>query len=260
MNLLRLWKTFLSFSVSNLIAYRTDLALRLIGMLFNVLFMVIILVLPYRYTDTLAGWQMHEVLIVIGMYFFINGISWAIFKDGIFRMEDKVKYGLMDAILLKPVDSIFMTAFLEIDMTRFADALVGLLIIVSQVVSAGVELNVLNFCATAVSCIASLAIVFALYFSANTLSFWTTEAYIGHVSNPVFSIAKYPVDMWGEKMSRFFYWVVPIGFMSSVPAAVLVGKLPWWWALASVAVAAVWIIGTKNLWTIAVKRYSGTGS
>lgn len=260
MKTLTLWTTFFTFSVGNLVAYRFDLLLRMAGMFLNVAFMLLVLMLPYKYTDTLAGWEKHEVIIVIGMYYLLNGLSWALFKDGIFRIEDKVKYGLMDSVLLKPVDSIFMTAFFEVDMSRFADAVVGLFIIISQVIGADVAVDIIKILAVVAAACAGLAIVFALYLSANTLSFWTTEAYIGHVSNPLFTIAKYPVDVWGERMSQFFYWVVPIGFMSSVPSAILLGKLPLWWAGVAVGVAVVWIAGARLMWNIALRGYTGTGS
>ena len=260
MKTLKLWFTFLSFSLSNLVAYRVDLLLRLIGMVWSVGFMILVLALPYRYTDTIAGWDQHEIFIVIGMYYLMNGLSWMLFKDGIFRIEDKVKYGLMDTVLLKPVGSIFMTAFFEVDVSRLADAVVGVIIICHQVVVAGISIDPVRLLAVTVSCVSGLAVVFSLYLSANTLSFWTTEAYIGHVSNPIFTVAKYPVDLWGEKVAQFFYWVVPIGLMSSVPAGILVGKLSVEWAIFSVMVSMVWVAGSRLLWGVALTKYSGIGS
>lgn len=260
MNNVHLWKTFLKFSIGNLTAYRTDLLLRGIGMLLNVGLMIVILVLPYKYADDIAGWKQHELIIAMGMYFLMNGLCWALFKDGIFRIEDKIKYGLMDTVLLKPVNSIFMTSFFEIDVTRFADALVGGVIIVHQIVTHGVEVDLVRIVAFAASCVFGLVIVFALYLSANTLSFWTTEAYIGHVSNPIFTVAKYPIDLWGVRIEKLLLWVLPIGFMAYVPTALLLGKLPVWWAGIAGIVALGWVAGSRVLWGIALKNYSGTGS
>ena len=93
----------------------------------------------------------------------------------------------------------------------------------------------------------------------NTLSFWTTETYLEHVANPLFIVSKYPADIWG-KYSVILYGIVPMAFMSTVPAGILVGKFSLWWAAAGVVLAVGWTIAAAIFWKIAIRSYSSEGS
>ncbi len=256
MKLLSIWKTFIAFSFQNLIAYRTDFLFRVGGMVINVLFMLVVLYLPFRYTQSLAGWSQDEVLIVLGMYYIMNGLSWTFFKEGIFKLDQKIRNGSLDFALLKPENSQFLMTFFDVDLTRIADVLVGLVIIVIQIVSNDVALSVSSLLFTLIAMLAGLIAIYALYLTVNILSFWTGEAYLGHVANPLFTIAKYPTSVWGERVALLFFWVLPVALLSTVPSAVLLDKVSTNVVAAAVVISIVWIAISAVCWKIGVTRYT----
>ena len=232
---------------------------RLIGMLLMVLVMVFVLTLPYQYVDELAGWSRSEMIIVLGMYYMANGLAWMLFKQSLTLLEQRVRLGTLDTILVKPVSSMFMVSFFDIDVSRFADFLVGLFLVVIQVVGSGVSVGVENVLGASIAFVAGLGIVYSVYVMINSLSFWTTEAYLDHVANPLFSVSKYPADIWGQ-YSFILYWIVPMAFMSTVPAGILVGKMSLWWAVVGVVLAVGWVTAASLFWRFAIRNYSSVGS
>jgi ABC-2 type transport system permease protein len=254
-----LWTQFFKFSLSQIVVYRADIILRLFGMILMVGVMVFVLTLPYQYVDELAGWTRPEMIIVLGFYYMSNGLAWMLFKESLSNFDERVRMGTLDNILVKPVNSMFMVSFFDIDVSRFADFLVGLILVVIQVVGTGMEVPVQVVLASAVAFIAGLAIVYSIYLMINTLSFWTTETHLEHVANPLFIVSKYPADIWG-KYSVILYWIVPMAFMSTVPAGILIGKFSLWWAVAGVALGIGWVTAAAVFWKIAIRNYAGVGS
>lgn len=239
--------------------YRTDLLLRIIGMSVMAAIMVFVITLPYEYVNGLVGWSKNEVLTVLGFYYVTNGLSWAFFRNGVAHLEQHIRYGSLDWLLLKPVKPIFLLSFFEVDFTRLVDVGVGVFIICLQISHCGMEITLTGVAGAMMAVILGLAFIFFLFLSVNMLAFWTTETYLDHLINPVFTVSKYPADLWGT-YSWLLYWVTPVAFMSTVPAGVLYGKMSWDVVLAGFVLAAVWLLAISIYWRAAIRNYSSVGS
>jgi ABC-2 type transport system permease protein len=259
MRFLRLWTQFIKYSLIQSSIYRTDLIMRIVGMSVMAAIMVFVITLPYEYVDGLAGWSKNEALTVLGFYYLTNGLSWAFFRNGIADLEQHIRYGSLDRMLLKPANSIFLLSFFEVDFTRLVDVGVGLAIILFQVSHSGAVITLGAAAGTLMAVILGLGFIFCLFLSVNMLAFWTTETYLDHLINPVFTVSKYPADLWG-RYSWLLYWAAPVAFMSTVPAGILYGKMSWEIVLVGLALLAVWLLAIRIYWRAAIKNYASVGS
>ena len=165
----------------------------------------------------------------------------------------------MDNMLMKPANTIFLFSFFEVDVTRFVDVAVGLFIVVTQVVASGAVVTGWGVVGALLGVLLGLLLVFCLFLSVNMLAFWTTETHLDHLVNPVFTVSKYPADLWG-KYSWILYWIAPVAFMSTVPAGILYGKIPPAILLIGYGMVGIWLLGIRVYWRIAVRNYSSVGS
>lgn len=259
MSKFKLWTKFVQLSLGEFSVYRVDLVLRLVSMIVMICILYFVLSLPYSYVGDLAGWNKHSALVLIGFYYVTNGLSWMFFRESIGRLEDDINKGNLDNLLMKPVSSEFMVSFFTVDVTRVADFFVGLVFVVVNFVAGGFGVDLLSVIGCVFSAVSGLSILRSMFLVINSLSFWTTETYLDHVANPIVSVAKFPVDIWGDRFRDVFYWVIPVAFVSAIPAAVLIGKMEWWWGLIGVGLAFGWNFLMRMVWRVGLKNYSGVG-
>lgn len=260
MRYLRLWVTFLKFSLKQLAAYRADFFFRLFSMILMMTIMYFVLSLPFEYTDQIAGWHRVEVLALISVYYMSNGITWALFREGIGELENLVKTGDFDGKLLKPIKTSFLVSFFRIDISRFGDVVISGSFLVYLIWKGYINIDILLLFSALVTFVCGVWIVSKIFLIINSLSFWVTETYLDHVANPLLVVAKYPVDIWPQNFQRILYWFLPIAFVSTVPTAILIGKLDWSWFIGALVFAGIWSLFAKLFWRFALRHYSSTGS
>src|SRR5688500_12828933 len=79
----------------------------------------------YFNTERIAGWSYPELLVVIGLFFAINGYRQAVLAPNLAQLSEYVRLGTLDYILTKPVDSQFMVSLRFIGTGNWADPLLG---------------------------------------------------------------------------------------------------------------------------------------
>ena len=82
----------------------------------------------------------------------------------------------------------------------------------------------------------------------------------GWISAGVHNLARVPVSFYGTALRVFLTAAVPVAFLTTVPAQLVIGSLTWWWAGVAVGVAAVVTVVTRLAWEHQVRRYSGAMS
>ena len=71
---------------------------------------------------------------------------------------------------------------------------------------------------------------------------------------------KYPVSSYPGVMRFIFTFVVPVAFMTTVPAETLLGQVKPVWLLGAAAFAATLFIGSRMFWKFALRFYTSASS
>jgi ABC-2 type transport system permease protein len=106
-----------------------------------------------------------------------------------------------------------------------------------------------------------MLIVYAIWALLHTLAFWLVKIEnISQVFFAVFEVARFPVGAFPGVLRLFFTVVVPVAFMTTVPASAAAGALDWRYALASplIAVAGLWL--SHRFWQYALRHYTSASS
>lgn len=210
-------------------------------------------------TTTVGGWTFREALLVTGFFMLTEGFISVFVAPNMSRVAEAIRTGSMDFTLLKPVDAQFNVSTRNLNVMRTPDLLIGLALI--GYAAAGLTVTLGGVLAAAVLYVSALVIVYCIWLGLSTTAFWfvktqnVTELFMG-----IFGAARFPVTAFPVPVRFLLTFVVPIAFITTVPAQAMTGHLSLALALASPVAAAALFILTRWFWRRAVASYTSASS
>jgi ABC-2 type transport system permease protein len=220
----------------------------------------------FHQVDALAGWDVWEVAFLYGL----SGCAFNvcdIFVSQVELLPARLREGTFDRFLLRPLSSLLQLTAEEFALRRIGRLLQA--VIVLAVALRHVDIHWTPAHALfLVTTVGSGTVIFSSVWIVGAASaFWTTET--GEIANSFTYggnfLTQYPMDIYGRFLRRTLGLVVPLAFVSYLPAAALLGKpsifdLPSFVAyLAPVAAAvAAWVAAA--VWRAGVRHHKSTGS
>jgi ABC-2 type transport system permease protein len=215
----------------------------------------------FRHTDSVGGWTVEQVLLLSVLYFLSDRIFDSFFSINFEEFVSLVNTGKLDLYLTKPVESQFM-----VSLRRFSFSFVFSLLVMAGIAVYLVGryfwpvplINLLLFIAVFVS---GVVIVYSLWFMTLLPVFWWGRAdNIQHLFRPMHQLTRIPIDITGRFLRPLFTFIIPLIFVSTVPAQTLAGKLSWPLAVYGVAAAAFLLWLSHRLWHFALRHYTSASS
>jgi ABC-2 type transport system permease protein len=71
---------------------------------------------------------------------------------------------------------------------------------------------------------------------------------------------RYPISAYPAALRLVFTFVLPVAFLTTVPAEALLGRSSASWAFGSLAAATLALVGTRLFWTFALRHYTSASS
>lgn len=215
----------------------------------------------FAQVQSIAGWTLDEMVVLTGSYLLVVGLSNIFFFPNMARLSEYVNRGDLDFILTKPLASQFLVSTRY---TTFSEAPAALLAVL-YVVGGLVRLNHWPAPAAVAAYLlfigVALALIYSIWFMTVTLVIWSGRIEnIHYLVFPFLEMARVPADVFLGVFRPVLTFVVPIAFVSTVPARALLGLLDLPLALYGVAFAAGLLLLSRWVWTFALRRYSSASS
>lgn len=80
----------------------------------------------FRFSPSIRGWTYDELLVLLGIFFALNGFRQAVIGPNLAKMSEYVRMGTLDFLLTKPVSSQFMVSLRHVGVYNWLDPLLGL--------------------------------------------------------------------------------------------------------------------------------------
>jgi ABC-2 type transport system permease protein len=247
------WRSTLSVELE----YRVDFASNAVLSVFWMAWAVVGAGLFFQFSDSIAGWTFDELVVVIGLFFTVNGLRQALFEPNLERMTDYVRNGTLDFLLAKPVDTQFMVSFRYLGVYNLFDPLLGLALVGAGLARVGRWPRPADIGAFTVMFGVAVTLLYAL-------TLVLMAAAIGLVSSDglasfafaAVEVARFPVQLYGQPIQTVLT-VVPIAMLTTFPAQALLGRLDVWALPAGVATAIAAV--TLGSWRFrhALRSYAG---
>lgn len=210
-------------------------------------------------TQTVGGWTFREALLVTGFFMLTEGFISVVIQPNMSRIAEAVRTGSMDFTLLKPIDSQFNVSTRNLNVLRIPDILIGLGLIVYA--ASGLTISPVGVLQAAVLYLSALVIVYCIWLGLSTTAFWFVKTQnASELFNGVFGAARFPVTAFPVPVRFLLTFVVPVAFITTVPAQAMTGHLSPTLALASPVVAALLFVATRLFWLKTVGSYTSASS
>lgn len=258
---LRLMRVFIGATVAAQMEYRANFVGALLASLGEVgVALLGISVLFFQPgTETVGGWTFREALLVTGFFMLTEGFISVFVQPNMTKIAETVRTGHMDFTLLKPVDAQFGVSTRHLNVLRFPDLLIGIGLI--GYAASGLTVTVGGVLTAALLYLCALVIVYCLWLGLSTTAFWFVKTQnVSELFNGVFGAARFPVTAFPVPVRFVLTFVVPVAFITTVPAQAMTGGLPAGLLLASPLVAAALLVLTRLFWLRAVGSYTSASS
>jgi ABC-2 type transport system permease protein len=215
----------------------------------------------FGHTDSIGGWSFYEALIVVGLFQFFLGMVDTFVTPNVRDFTEHLRLGTMDFILTKPLNSQFHASLRRINIWRSVDMLIGAGVIAYALNHLGATLTLDRGTMFLVLLICAAIILYSLIMLLITSAFWFVQ--LENVMELMFTFyeaGRFPVSVFPAWLRAILTFVVPIAFITTVPAAVIIGRLNAEFVLLAVIVTAVLFVVCTAFWRFAVRHYSSASS
>jgi len=184
------------------LAYRTNFLFDLLQQVvitFTSLGAVFIL---FSYTDTMNGWTLPAMIVVVGVFYIVQGVGDLVFLPSAQQLMEHVRLGTLDFVLLKPVDAQFFVSLRRIKFTSIVEIVLGVGIVVAGFTRLGaVDLVAAALFVITLAC--GLVLVYVLLLVLGTLAFWFVRVENLLVVYEAFTdAARFPIDIYPYEPER----------------------------------------------------------
>jgi len=261
MKYIRLLREFLRACLVEEFEYRANFAANLLSTVFWLAMAVLTVQLYFYRTQEIGGWSFYEVLVLLGIFNAIHGFIEFFLQPNMARLVGHIRKGTLDFVLTKPVDSQFYISFRHLVIWRLADVALGLGLVAYALIQLDRLPTVTQLLLFLIVFIASLVVVYALWMGMMIFSFWAVKVdNLSFLFSSFFETARFPVTVYKGLLRFALTYVFPIAFITTTPAAALIGKLTVWQAAGSVVVAVICFGLARWFWKFALRFYTSASS
>lgn len=212
------------------------------------------------HTDNAGGWTLPRLLFLQSVWYLLDAVVWMVLIVNVGYWEDQVRLGLLDGLLLRPVNSLALCSLRRLHVPDAPKVFLALGLGVVAVSLGGGPVGWLNSVAAAASIVSAMILMWAIGVLANYKAI-THVRFDGWAALfAAQNLARVPTTLYGPVLRVVLTAVVPIAFLATVPAQVFFGDASPWLAVVSVALAAGAVVLTAALWRREVARYAGVMS
>jgi ABC-2 type transport system permease protein len=258
---LRILRRFWGTAVASQLEYQINMLIELVAMVGNLAGSLFLLSLFYGQGMNLGGWSWPAAQVVLGAYTLLNGLTATLLQPNLSRIVTHVQQGTLDFVLLKPIDSQFLLSMRTISPAGFPEIATGLLWMFYGAHQAGAALKPAAIAITLLLLASGALILYSLWFFLATTTIWFVKTWNAtEVLRAALVAGRYPIGAYPPALRTLFTLVLPVAFLTTVPAEALLGRLHWPWALASLGVASGCLALSRSFWRYALRFYTSASS
>ena len=216
----------------------------------------------FQFTDSLGDFNKQAVVIFL-LTVYISDLLYVFFLGGnVFGVNEKVKSGDLDFILLKPINSQFFISFRYVT----TNAIISFIILFSLLIKLtytyhGDQIILLNYIFYIISIFFGTFIFYSFEFMISCLSFWFRNfSYAGWLAGELTKYSKRPDSIYKKWFRKSLFTIFPMALISSVPSRMLLFGPNIKLILLQFFIAIFFLFLTTIIWNRGLKIYESASS
>lgn len=255
---LRLLGALLRLNLAEDLQYRADLVASVLRSLLWMGTALLTLALFFGHSERLGGWNYWEVAVLVGVFNALSGVVDMVLRPGIGQLAEEVEDGTLDFVLIRPVDALSFVSFRQLDLWGSSDVVLGLGLSAYGLVRLGHIPSVIQVAVFLLAFAAAAVAVYAIWVALMSLAFWFIAVEdLSTLFDALFEGARYPVTAYPRALRFVFVYLLPVAWITNIPASALTGRLGPGVALGAAVIGAGALLLSRRLWRMALRRYAG---
>ena len=261
MHAVQVLKAFYRSSIQTDLEYRVDFFTRILASLLGLMTTVGALSIAYNYTGTLKGWSFPQTLVLLAIYYLMDGLIEMFIAPNMRAVMEQVRQGTLDFVLMKPLNSQFMATFRTVNIWRIVNVMVGLGLTLYTISRLSLSVGPSQALGFSLTLAAGTVVVYSFWLCLVTLTFWFVKIdNIEQIVWQAFEAGRYPIEIYPVWLRGALTYVVPVAFIITVPAQALSGKLPSAFFVIAPVVAVVTLVLSSAFWRYGLRHYTGASA
>ncbi len=242
-------------------AYRGELLGNVIRSALGIAMAIGGLAVVFAHTRVLGGWTMEQVLVLLGVYYLVNGLVSTVLSPSLNKVVQEVREGTFDYMLLKPAPSLLLASTRRFVVWHVSDVVLGAAVIWVGLARLEANVTLAGAAVFAAAMTAGVAIVYAIWLALTTLVFWFVRVEnITMIFNLFFETGRYPVEVYPFWLRQLLTFVFPVAFITTVPAQTITGREPLVVLWAAPLIAAAALLAAVRFWRFGLRNYTSASS
>ncbi|MBA3944770.1 MAG: ABC-2 family transporter protein [Herpetosiphonaceae bacterium] len=260
MKLLRVFVAICSVSVRRSLAFRANLIFQMLMTATGLGAGLAALGIVYSQTQTLGGWRLGDVIVLLGTYQIVSGVLATFIEPNVMWFAGQVKSGKLDDILLKPISSLFLASLGSCAPLELSQVMLGLVVVAVGLVTMGTAVTLWNSVGWLLMLMLGIAVMWASRVLVASVALWAPGIDLDVVYGALWQFGRYPVSIYQPPIRFVLTYVLPVAFISTLPARALTHgtSLPLLVFGLLVGLGAVMIV--RTVWNLGLRRYTSATS
>jgi len=209
----------------------------------------------------LGGWTWQEALVVQGIYTLLDGVASTWLRPNLGAIVTHVREGTLDFVLLKPIDSQFWLSLRTLSPGGLGEIALGLGLVAWAAPRAGASLAPSTVALAMLLLLTGVLILYALWFLLATTSIWFVKTWNAtEVLRAALTAGRFPLSAYPPGLRLVFTLVLPVAFLTTVPAEAILGRVTLPWIGLALAVAIGGLLLCRAFWRFALGHYTSASS
>src|SRR6266498_1404010 len=258
---LRMFRAFAASEFQFEMEYRGNFYLSIFEMFLVIGTSIGAVLIMFAHTTTMNGWTLPQMIVLLGIYYLIQGGVNLVFLPSFERLMEHVRVGTLNYHLLKPVNVQFLVSTRHLRVVRAADLVLGLVVVIVGLLQLGANVGVAEAVLFALSLLFGVMLGYALLLGLVTLSFWFVRVENLLAIFWAFTEAgRFPVDVYPLWLRISLSTIVPIGIAVTAPANAIAGRMDGL-GVALLGAGTVLAVGIASaLWRRGLRSYTGASA
>jgi len=241
--------------------YRANFVMNLLTSVFWVGFSLIGIGVFFHQRATIGSWNYDEALLVVGLFVLFEGLIDSLFTPNIQRMVEEIRLGTFDFVLTRPVNSQFLATLRYFSPWKLANVAMGAAICRTALNRLQVGPSLAQLAAGSALMASAVVIAYSLWLLMLTTAFWFVR--IDNITElfwAVYETGRFPVSVYPGWLQGVLSFVIPVAFITTFPAAAVLGKVGAATVFEGLALAAALFTASTLFWRFALRHYSSASS
>jgi ABC-2 type transport system permease protein len=252
-------KLFWGAAIAAELEYRINFVLAAVSSLGNLAGSLFGLFLFYRTGYRFSGYSWEEALVVLGIFTLLQGFSSTFLEPNLSRIVERVQQGTLDFVLLKPISSQFWLSANTVSPWGIPDLIFGAVLVLYAANKLGVEIG--NYFLTAIPLLFGTITLYSIWFMLGATSIWFVKIYnVTEVLQGLLEAGRFPMAAYPAAYRFFFTFVVPVAFLTTVPAEAMLGRGEIVWTVGAGILAIGLLFFSRYFWQFALRFYTSASS